>query len=151
LCQNQAQIIIGGKEMSNVIGQTGRVVLSDYVIMFERSKKRTVRYRYSLISSVKVATDKGKDRTVCLWKAEVIGPFHSAYYGTCAFGSKKLRSKAALERRLGNEFGYIGTLLYSDDDTADNVGEVDLRLWDDHQNGRPITKTSGELVGSAGA
>lgn len=116
--------------------QTGRTVLSDDVLQFKVSKKRTVRYRYKRVPNGFIA--------------EVIGPFHSAFYGTCSFGTKQYRAKAALERRLGNEFGYIGCMLFSDVDDADNIGQVDLRLWDQICSGRPITKTSGELVGSAG-
>ncbi len=121
---------------SNVIGQTGRVVLSDDTIHFKASKKRTIRYRYQKVP--------------CGFLAEVIGPFHSEFYGTCSFATKKYRAKAALRRRLGNAFGYIGCMLFSDVDEADNVGNVDLRLLDDEAGERPITKTSGELVGSAG-
>jgi len=123
--------------MNKVIGQTGRTVLSDEIIQFRLSKKRTVRYRYKKVR--------------CGFVAEVIGPFHSTFYGTCSFATKKHRAKAALKRRLRNEFGYVGRMLYSDVDTADNVGDVDLRLLDDEAGDRPITKTSGELVGSAGA
>ncbi len=136
--------------MNNVIGQTGRVVLSDTVLQFKSGRKKTVRYRYQKISSVRVETDNGKGRTICVWKAEVIGPFHSALYGVCSYGSKKKRTKAALQRRLMNDYRYFGNMLLSAVDDADNVGNVDLRLWDQISSGRPITKTSGELVGSAG-
>ncbi len=121
---------------NKVMGQTGRTVLSDDMIQFKREKKRTVRYRYQKVP--------------CGFIAEVIGPFHSTFYGTLSFATKKYRAKAALKRRLGNQFGYIGTMLYSDVDEADNIGNVDLRLLDDEAGERPITKTSSELVGSAG-
>ena len=136
--------------MAGVIGQTGRIVLSDDVIKFKASHKKTVRYRYVLMSSVKVASDKGADRTVCQWKAEVIGPFHSALYGACSFGPTRKRSKVALQRRLCNDYRYNGIMLLSAVDDADNVGNVDMRLWDQISSGRPITKTHGELVGNAG-
>lgn len=133
-----------------VMGQTGRTVLSDTVLQFKSARKKTVRYRYVLVSSVKVATDKGRERTVCLWKAEVIGPFHSSLYGACSYGSTKKRTKASLKRRLMNDYRYFGVMLLSAIDDADNVGNVDLRLWDQISSGRPITKTPGELVGCAG-
>ena len=136
--------------MAGVIGQTGRTVLSDTVLQFKASCKKTVRYRYTLMSSVKVPTDKNRERTVCQWRAEVIGPFHSTMYGACSFGPTKKRSKVALQRRLCNDYRYNGFMLLSAIDDADNVGMVDLRLWDQISSGRPITKTSGELVGSAG-
>ena len=137
--------------MAGVIGQTGRVVLSDDVIQFKASHKKTVRYRYQLMSSVKVATDNPKvDRTVCQWKAEVIGPFHSSLYGACSYGSTRKRSKAALQRRLMCDYRYNGVMLLSATDDADNVGNVDTRLWDQVSSGRPITKGFAELVGSAG-
>ena len=136
--------------MAGVIGQTGRVVLSDDVIQFKASHKKTVRYRYKLISSVKVATDKKQDRTVCFWMAEVIGPFHSALYGACSYGSTRKRSKAALQRRLMCDYRYNGCMLLSATDDADNVGNVDMRLWDQVSSGRPIVKGFAELVGNAG-
>jgi len=136
--------------MNNVMGQTGRVVLSDTVLQFKSGKKKTVRYRYVLVSKIKVPSDKGGERVVRQWKAEVIGPFHSALYGVCSYGSTKKRSKAALHRRLMNDYRYFGVMLLSAVDDADNVGNVDLRLWDQISSGRPITKTAGELVGSAG-
>lgn len=119
-----------------VIGQTGRTVLSDNVLQFKASQKKTVRYRY-------IRVPNG-------WLCQAIGPFHSVLYGTCAFATKKYRAKAALKRRLANDYRYIGCMLFSDVDDADNVGKVDLRLWDHISSGRPITKTSGELIGSAG-
>jgi hypothetical protein len=133
-----------------VIGQTGRTVLSDDVIQFKASHKKTVRYRTQLMSSVKVATDNKRERTVCLWKAEVIGPFHSVLYGVCSYGSTKKRAKAALQHRLAADYRYIGIMLLSAVDDADNVGNVDLRLWDQVSSGRPIVKGHAELVGSAG-
>jgi hypothetical protein len=119
-----------------VMGQTGRVVLSDTVLQFKSGRKKTVRYNY-------VRVENG-------WLAQVIGPFHSALYGTCSFATRKFRAKAALQRRLMNDYRYFGVLLFSDVDDADNVGRVDLRLWDQLTSGRPIIKGPGELIGSAG-
>ncbi len=119
-----------------VIGQTGRTVLSDSVIQFKSARNKTARYNY-----VKVPNG---------FLCQVIGPFHSALYGTCSFATRKVRAKAALQRRLMNDYRYFGCLLFSDVDDADNVGKVDLRLWDQISSGRPIIKTPGELIGTAG-
>jgi len=62
-----------------VIGQTGRVALSDEAIQYKLSRKRTVRYWY-----VKCAHG---------YRAEVVGPFHSRTYGACGFGTTKKRAK----------------------------------------------------------
>ncbi len=117
-----------------VIGQTGSTVLSDDKIQYKLSKKRTVRYRYEKCPNGYLAV--------------VIGPFHSALYGTCSFGTKRTSAKKALVRRLANEYNYIGTLLFSDVDESDSVGNPDLRLLADNTAARPITRN--ELVGSAG-
>lgn len=118
----------------NVIGQTGRAVLSDDSIKFKASYKKTVRFWY-----VKMRIG---------WLAVVIGPFHSRLYGASSYGTSKDLAEAALQRRLGNEYGYIGLMLFSDVDTSDTVGEVNSRLLDDRQLAHPIS--IGELVGSAG-
>lgn len=122
--------------MNRVIGQTGREPLSDTVLQFKSSRKKTVRYRYKKVGNG--------------FLAEVIGPFHSTLYGVCSFGTKRKRARKALKRRLGNDYRYFGIMLLSAVDDADNVGMVDLRLWDQISSGRPITKTPGELIGSAG-
>ena len=120
--------------MQKVIGQTGRMALSDEAIQYKLSRKRTVRYRY-------VKCDYG-------YRTEVVGPFHSVLYGACGFGTKKSLAKAALERNLANNYGYIGKMMFSDVDEADNVGRVDPRLLDENATSRPIS--NGELIGSAG-
>ncbi len=119
-----------------VMGQTGRMVLSDTVLQFKSGRKKTVRYNY-------VRVNDG-------WLCQVIGPFHSALYGTCSFATKKVRAKAALQRRLANDYRYFGRMMFSVVDDADNVGLVDLRLWDQISSGRPIIKTPGELIGTSG-
>lgn len=119
-----------------VIGQTGRTVLSDTVLQFKSARKKTVRYNYVRV----------RNGFLC----QVIGPFHSALYGTCSFATRKSRAKAALQRRLMNDYRYFGCMMFSDVDDADNVGKCDKRLWDDANPGAPITKNSGELVGAAG-
>lgn len=119
-----------------VMGQTGRVVLSDTMLQFKSGRAKTVRYNY-------VRVPNG-------FLCQVIGPFHSALYGACSFATRKFRAKAALQRRLANDYRYFGCMMFSDVDDADNVGNVDLRLWDQISSGRPITKTPGELIGTAG-
>lgn len=120
--------------MGAVIGQTGKTVLSDNMIQFKPSYKKTVRYWYQ--------------KMTVGWLAIVIGPFHSRLYGVCCYGTSKECAKAALWRHLAKEYGYFGTMLYSDVDTADTVGDVDFRLLDEGQQAHPITR--GELIGAAG-
>lgn len=117
-----------------VIGQTGSIVLSDETIHYKLSKKRTVRYRY--------------EKCLHGYRAVVVGPFHSALYGACSFGTKKTSSKNALELRLANSYNYIGKMMFSDHDESDTVGIVNPRLLDDNAMARPISNN--ELVGSAG-
>lgn len=116
------------------IRQTGSMVLSDDGTIRYRGTKRTVRYRY---------TKCGKG-----WLCEVIGPFHSAVYGACSYGTKRTSAKNALRLRLACDYGYYGRLLWSSVDAADNVGRVDLRLITEGTTARPITNNV--LVGSAG-
>lgn len=96
-------------------------------------RDRTLRYRY-----VKMKVG---------YRAEVVGPFHSAMYGTCSFGMKKKTAKAALQRRLVCEFGFIGTMQIGRDE-SDTVGIVDERLI--HENAKCGPMDWVELVGSAG-
>lgn len=117
-----------------VIGQTGQCVLSDEAIQYKLAQKRTVRYQYKKVKHG--------------WTAWVCGPFHSRTYGACGFGTSKARAKAALERNLTNNYGYLGHLMYSDVDEADIVGVIDERLLPDNAEARPITAHN--AVGSAG-
>jgi hypothetical protein len=110
---------------NKVIGQTGSVVLSDDSILRKRSKKRTVRYQYRKVKAG--------------WTAWVCGPFHSRTYGVQGFGSSKKYAKAALQRRLANDYGYLGHMLFSDVDESDTVGLPDMRLLDENCSARPIT------------
>jgi len=119
-----------------VIGQTGTTVLSDDKLQYKISKKRTVRYRYEKCKLVKG------------YRAVVVGPFHSALYGACSFGTKRTSAKKALENRLANEYNYIGTMLFSDVDEADTVGIINYRLLAENATARPISHQ--ELCGSAG-
>ena len=114
-----------------VIGQTGSIVLSDDGVLFKVSRERTARYRYTkyVVGS----------RT--FWYADIVGPFHSCYYGACAFGTTKARAKAALQDVLGREFGYHGVMMFSDHDTSDTVGMMDQRLLDQAIRNVPITAT----------
>ncbi len=117
-----------------VIGQTGSTVLSDEKIQYKLSKKRTVRYRY----------EKCRDG----YRAVVVGPFHSALYGACSFGTSKTSAKKALQNRLATCYNYVGTMLFSDQDEWDTVCGFNPRLLDDNAVARPIT--THELVASAG-
>lgn len=110
---------------TKVIGQTGKVVLSDEMIAYKMDRKRTVRYQYT----------KVKHGFIC-W---VCGPFHSRTYGACGFGTKKVSAKRALIDRLARDYRYIGCLLFSDVDESDNVGNVDTRLLDENSVERPIS------------
>lgn len=110
---------------NEVIGQTGRVVLSDDAIFRKLSQKRTVRYQYATMGR----------KLIMAW---VCGPFHSRTYGACGFGTTRSRAKEALQRNLANGYRYSGHLLFSDVDTADNVGTVNERLLDASAVARPI-------------
>lgn len=120
--------------MQKVMGQTGRTVLSDDTIQYKVAQKRTIRYRY-----VKMTVG---------YRAEVVGPFHSRTYGVCSFGTKKTSAKNALKLRLANDYGYLGVMLFSDVDTADNVGDPDPRLLDANATARRLTFS--DLCGTAG-
>jgi len=99
---------------SNVIGQTGKAVLSDAAIQRKVSQNRTVRYQYLKVKHGFIA-----------W---VCGPFHSRTYGVCSFGRSHPAAKASLQRRLCDDYGYHGHLLFSDVDESDTVGIIDPRL-----------------------
>lgn len=120
-----------------ILGRTGSCVLSDDQIQYKLDKKRIVRYWYV--------------RCAGGYRAEVVGPFHSALYGACGFGTgrttaEKLRAaKAALKRNLANNYGYIGHMLFTTEDTADKIG-VRYPGADTHSG--PITHR--EAVGKAG-
>lgn len=117
-----------------VMGQTGRTVLSDDTIQYKKEERRTVRYKYQKVQHG--------------WMCVVVGPFHSRTYGVNAFGTTKKTSKAKLETRLANDYRYIGNLMFSDVDEADTVGIPDPRLWELWVRNCPISHT--EAVGSAG-
>lgn len=110
---------------SAVMGQTGKVVLSDDKIQHKISHKRTVRYQYTQVKHG--------------WNAWVCGPFHSRTYGACGFGTNRKRAKAALEANLADNYGYHGNTMFSDVDEADNVGIVEMRLLDPRTINCPIT------------
>lgn len=95
---------------SAVIGQTGKAVLSDNLIQYKGSRKRTVRYQYEQVGPI--------------WLAWVCGPFHSRTYGACGFGINKPRAKAALQRNLAINYRYFGRLMFSVLDASDTVGIV---------------------------
>ncbi len=118
-----------------VIGQTGSIVLSDDMIRHRVAKRRTVRYRYVWM------------KVLGLWRAEIIGPFHSTLYGTQGIGAKKVYAKRALVMRLANSFGYIGRLMFSDQDEADTIGRHDSRTLEDRKES-PISIC--DAWGSAG-
>lgn len=83
---------------NRVIGQTGKVVLSESVIHYRRNKKRTIRYRSTECASGHIA--------------EVIGP--SDMVGLCSFGAKPWSAKKALQRRLAIDHGYFGNMILLD-------------------------------------
>lgn len=116
---------------TSVIGQTGRTVLSDEKIQYMVDRKRTVRYQYTKVK-------RG-------WIAWVCGPFHSRTYGAIGYGTSRSRAKVALRWNLANSYGYIGHMLFSDVDEADNVGRV---YADDDRPSSPISICT--AVGSAG-
>ncbi len=93
-----------------VIRQTGSSVLSDTIIQQKLSRERTIKYQYQKVKHG--------------WAAWVCGPFQSRTYGVCGFGTVKPLAKASLQRRLANDYRYIGNMMYSDVDEADEVGDV---------------------------
>ena len=129
---------------SAVIGQTGKVVLSDDALQYKVSQRRTVRYQYLKVKHGFIA-----------W---VCGPFHSRTYGACSFGTTKTASKASLQRRLSNDYRYNGCLMFSDVDDADVTGLSVAEIWHrannieretlKNESPRPITRS--DACGSAG-
>lgn len=119
-----------------VIGQTGsgKIALSDESIAYKMSQKRTARYRYERCGSG--------------WIAVVIGPFHSRLYGANSYGTKRSVALDALKRSLANNYSYIGRLMLSAIDDADDIGRCDQRLLDVNVSARP--KTKHELCGASG-
>lgn len=79
------------------------------------------------------------------YRADVVGPFHSALYGVCGFGTTRAKAKIALQRNLANNHGFIGSVLLTTKDEADSVG---VRYPNEMTADRPITLL--EAVGSAG-
>lgn len=90
---------------SNVVGQTGRCILSDNAIQYKADKKRTLRYRYERIGAC--------------YMAVVVGPLKHRCYGACATAGQRHTALRALVRVLANEYGYYGNLIYSSKDEAD--------------------------------
>ncbi len=99
---------------------------------YRSSTKRAVRY-------MMVRMGRGS------YRANIVGPFHSLLYGMCGFGTTRKRAKAELQRNLANNHGFIGSVLLTDRDEADNVG---VRYPNEMTPERPITLM--EAVGSAG-
>jgi len=120
--------------MNGILGQTGRQGLSDTAIDHKIAEKRTVRYQFTKVQHG--------------WNAWVCAPFHSRTYGAVGFGTTKEKARKALRARLADNYGYCGHIMFSDVDAADNVGEVDIRLWDDRADNRPISLR--EACGAAG-
>lgn len=118
---------------NGVIGQTGSIVLSDATIQYRLDRKRTVRYQYTKVKHG--------------WTAWVCGPFHSRTYGATSFGTTKKWAKDALYRTLGNNYGYIGNMMFSDTDESDTVGKHNVGILDDR---KAIPITTAEAHGSAG-
>ncbi len=120
----------------HVIGHTAKrnKPLSDEGIFYKKARAKTVRYRY----------EKVIGGCLCV----VVGPFHSALYGTCEFGANRTSAKKALIRRLANEYGYLGNFMFSDVDESDTVGKVNYRAVVESEKNRRLTR--GVLVGTAG-
>ena len=111
---------------NTVIGQTGSVVLADY-IKYKTGDKLTVHFQYTKIGP-----------RIMAW---VCGPFHSRTYGACAFASgngARAKAKKRLSDHLARSCNYFGHLMFSDVDGSDTVGEVDNRLLDEGTRNRPI-------------
>lgn len=79
------------------------------------------------------------------YRAHIVGPFHSSLYGVCGFGTSRGMAKAELKRNLANNHGFIGSVLLTSKDEADNIG---VRYPDELTPERPITLL--EACGSAG-
>lgn len=99
---------------------------------YRSSTKRAVRY---------MIVRMGRNN----YRADIVGPFHSTLYGVCGFGTTRAMAKVELKRNLANNYGFIGSVLLTTKDEADNVG-----VWysDEMTPERPITLL--EACGSAG-
>lgn len=109
-------------------------VVSDEKSAVKFGRRCAVRYRYV--------------KTCGLYRAEVIGPFHSKLYGACAFGRSKVSAKVRLKHQLERNFGFIGAMLLSDKDEADTVGYPDVDLVRPNASASPINHQ--DLCGTAG-
>ena len=148
-----------GRNTDKVIGTKARIAARSYETDYDRTnppaasdekkdyrsaRKRAVRYWYV--------------KSGCGYRAEVVGPFHSRLYGTCGFGTNKIRAKARLKSNLANNYGFLGTMLLTDKDEADNVSMSAAEIWHRANNAerealenadeRPINAM--ECIGSAG-
>jgi len=113
-----------------------KVLVSDGAISFQQDSKRTVKFHFRRTSQKQ-------------WKAEVISPFHSRYYGACCQSSSKARALQGLKDNLVRDFGYFGKVLLTTlGDDADNVGVINPRLLSDNAMAFPITRH--DACGSAG-
>jgi len=113
-----------------------QIALSDGSISFKTDSKRTVKFQFE-------RTRNGH------WRARVISPFHSRFYGTCAQAPDKRRAVKALKDTLVRDFCYIGKVLLTNlGDDADNVGVVNPRLVSDNAKAAPITRA--DACGAAG-
>lgn len=99
---------------SNVVGQTGRCILSDTAIQYKPDKKRTLRYRYERIGTC--------------YMAVIVGPLKHRCYGVCGIvpyiehrdpANRNRLALAKLSMVLANDYGYHDSLTYSSKDEAD--------------------------------
>jgi hypothetical protein len=80
-------------------------------IGFTKALQRKIGKRTTLSYRVKRVKGQG-------WTAEIIGPFHHKFYGTCAMGSSEKLATERLKETLLSE-GWLGRITLSDVDEAD--------------------------------
>lgn len=149
-----------GSKSNKIIGTRDRINLRS---VFETDYDRT---NPPTISDEKNEYRAAQKRDVRFWvkkcpkgyRATVVGPFFSALYGVNGFGTTHRRAEAALKRALLRTHNYIGRLVGTDKDDADNVGLSVSEKWHKANNAErevmrtlsanPITMA--EAVGSAG-
>ncbi len=74
------------------------------VLLQKLAKRSTLKYRF--------------ERSGKLWIATITGPFHHRFYGTCGMGMSYKTALANLRRTLQSE-GWLGSVVFSDEDEAD--------------------------------
>lgn len=82
---------------------------------YKSARKRAVQFWYVRVSAG--------------YRAEVVGPFHSVLYGTCSFGRTRASAKARLKSNLARNHGFVGSMVLTNEDDADNVGLSIAEVW----------------------